>query len=315
MQNSLVTNMDIGFSLNTNRIILIAPIEGNRRDINSLKQGYERYYEDEAIKCFKCWRKNAGWLSDIEIYAICPTKHGISDSTKKIFNELKVNYIENYEPETSDYLNGYWNIPLVGKWVEDNFDYDISIKIDLDMYIIKELPKRLFELQNLPLVGRYDEKSSKHKTNKLLFPEIYGPPFDTGLVISRKEDKFYNIFYDVLKKLTLEYQNGLFDDKEKYGFSVGPNGLDYGVIEEFAISILNVERPDYIKSIAKYNLGEFYVGIEEYTDQELESIYFFHEHLPCKEAGYDGNRMRLKYTQRMLKNGVSSKEIRLDSCD
>lgn len=315
MQSFLETITGIGIFLNTNKIILFAPIERNLNDINTLKQGYERYYELEAIKCFKCWRRNAGWLSDIKIYAICPTANGISEDTKKAFKELNVEYIEHYIVETDSYLNGYWNIPLVGKWVEDNLDYNIAIKIDLDMYAIREIPRSFFKIDGLPLVGRYDEKSAKHQTNKLDFPEKYGRPFDTGLVISQKESKFYSKFYEILKKLTAEYEDGYFANKDKYGFSVGPDSLDYGVIEEFAISLLNTENPTFIRAISKYNLGEFYVDVDDYSDEELDNILFFHEHLPNKEVGYDGNRMRLKYTKRMLAKGVKHKEIRLDNCD
>lgn len=301
--------------LSTNKIILFAPIEGDLVDINTRKQGYNRHYEQEAIKCFKCWRKNAGYLSQIPIYAICPTRNTVTENTKKIFKELNVTYIEAYHDETESYLNGYWNIPLVGNWVEQNLNYEISIKIDLDMYIIKELPKRFFELKNLPLVGRYDEDSAKHAANKLNFSKKYGNPFDTGFVISNRTDFLYKIFYEELKLLTSEFQGGAFEDSCRYGFKIGKGSSDYGVLEEFAMNLVNEKYPGLIKELVKYNLGEFYVGVDQYSDDEIDNIYFFHEHIPNTEPGYDGSRARLNYVKRLISNGVPHSKIRLDNCD
>jgi hypothetical protein len=283
---------------------LITTIEGDLRDINTLKQGYYRCYEQEALQCFYEWRKNGGWLKDIPIYTIALTKQTISKETREKFKSLNVTYIENYHPETEKYKNGYWNIPLSGKYFEENLTEEIFIKTDLDMYLIKPLKKELFDLQpGYTTVGRYDEMSAKHNTNKLTFPSKYGQPWDTGFIISKRETKFFTNFYEKLKQLTLEYESGIFESK--YNLHIKEHdedfGVDYGAIEEFAISVMNTDDKVKLKEINKYNLGEFYAPIEIYSDEEVENIYFFHEHIPYTEPGYDKIKTRIDYKKRVNK--------------
>lgn len=283
-------------------VALITAIEGDLLDINTRKQGYYRQYEQEAIKCFTEWRKNGGGLRDIPIYTIALTNHPASRTTQRILEDLGVTYIEDYHPETENYQNGYWNIPLAGKYFEERLSVDTLIKIDLDMYLIKPMERFLFSLEHrIPLVGRYDDDSAKHDTNKLIFPARYGRPWDTGLIISHRESGFYAAFYDKLKQLTAEYEAGIFEDK--YGLRVKRQdddiGVDYGAIEEFAISVMHTDDKVPLREITKYNLGEFYVPIDSYTDDEVPGIYFFHEHIPCSELGYDKTRTRINYKKRM----------------
>lgn len=285
------------------RIALITTIEGDLRDINTIKQGYTRHYEQEAVRCFTEWRKNAGWLKDIPIYTIALTKNGISDNTKAVFQDLGVTYIEQYHPETETYENGYWNIPLSGKYFEEHLTEDILIKIDLDMYIIQPLPETLvISCVTNTLVGRYDDLSAKHNANKLTFPDRYGQPWDTGLVITKRVAKFYTQFYETLKQITHEYDTGVFENK--YGLHIKQHdddcGVDYGAIEEFAVSVMYTDMGVPLTPITKYNLGEFYAPIDIYTDDEVKQIYFFHEHIPCTEPGYDRLRTRVAYAKRMI---------------
>ena len=49
----------------------------------------------------------------------------------------------------------------------------------------------------------------------------------------------------------------------------------------------------------KYNLGEFYAPIDIYTDEEVQEIYFFHEHIPLQEIGYDKFKTRIEYFHRI----------------
>lgn len=281
-------------------IALITTIEQDLKDINTIKQGYYRCYEQEAIQCFTEWRANGGWLADIPIYCIALTSQPICESTKAKFDELNVVYIEKYYPETDQYQNGYWNIPLSGKYFEETLDEDIFIKIDLDMYLIKPLSKTLFS-SDIPIVGRYDESSAKHNTNKLTFPKKYGQPWDTGLVITKKSNLFFTRFYEKLKQITSEYENGLFENK--YNLHIKEfdedSGVDYGAIEEFAVSILYTDENIALQPIIKYNLGEFYAPIDIYTDEEVKHIYFFHEHIPYQEPGYDKIKTRISYFKRL----------------
>jgi hypothetical protein len=292
-------------------IALITTIEGDLRDINTLKQGYYRCYEQEALQCFSEWRKNGGWLSDIPIYTICLTKNTISEDTKNKFKSLGVNYIEEYHPETERYQNGYWNIPLSGKYFEENLKEDIFIKTDLDMYLIKPLKKQLFDLKpGYTTVGRYDEMSAKHNTNKLTFPSKYGQPWDTGFIITERKTKFFTKFYEKLKQLTLEYETGVFEEKYNLHIKQHDNdfGVDYGAIEEFAISVMNTDDKEKLKEINKYNLGEFYAPIDIYSDEEVDNIYFFHEHIPYTEPDYDKIRTRIDYKKRinLIENSINN---------
>lgn len=289
-------------------IALITTIEGDLKDINTVKQGYHRCYEQEAIHCFTEWRKNAGWLKDIPIYTIALTRQTISAETKAVFDDLNVTYIESYHPETEHYKNGYWNIPLSGKYFEQHLSEDILIKTDLDMYLIKPLKQQLFEFeQGYTRVGRYDELSAKHNTNKLTFPERYGQPWDTGLVITHRTTGFYTSFYHKLKQLTEEYETGLFETK--YGMSIKQHdndvGVDYGAIEEFAVSVMYTDDHAKLIPVFKYNLGEFYAPISIYTDEEVDDIYFFHEHIPFAEPGYDKIKTRIEYKKRIHKRESS----------
>jgi len=283
-------------------IALITTIEGNRRDINTLKQGYIREYETEAIQCFKEWRKNGGWLKDIPIYCIGLTSQTISEDTQKELEVLGVTYIEEYHAETENYQNGYWNIPLSGKWFEENLTEDILIKIDLDMYLIKPLPEDIVYInEGTTTVGRYDELSAKHNTNKLTFPEKYGQPWDTGLVITHKDTLFFSRFYNKLKQITREYEEGTFESL--YGLHIKEHdedqGVDYGVIEEFAVSIMYTDEGALLNPLFKYNIGEFYAPTSIYTDDEVLQIYFFHEHIPFQEPEYDKIKTRVEYFNRI----------------
>lgn len=287
---------------------LITAIEPNKQDINTLKQNYTREYETEAIKCFNDWRLNAGWLKDIPIYCLCPTKNDISEKTKNIFKSLNVNYIHNYIKETDEYENGYWNIPLMGKYFEEKLDENILIKIDLDMYLLKEIPKNIIN-SSKTIVGRYDINSAKHNLNSLFFPEnLYGLPFDTGLIISHKAEKFYEKYYNTLKLVTHQYNTSIKNNSQDifniYNIKVQgefEDGMDYGVLEEFSVNLLNLNTNNSIQGIEKYNIGEYYIPLSEYNDDEIKNIYFLHEHKPVTEPGYNGLKLLIEYKKRLSK--------------
>jgi hypothetical protein len=99
-----------------NNIALIAPIESDKTCINIVKNIVKtpRFFETEAIRCFKSWRENGGWLKDIPIYTLCSTGNGISDNTKKEFEKLGVTYIEEYANETKNYSSGFLTLPYCG---------------------------------------------------------------------------------------------------------------------------------------------------------------------------------------------------------
>ena len=165
----------------------------------------------------------------------------------------------------------------------------------------------------MPLIGRYDDLSSKHPLNRLHIPGKYGEPFDTGLIITERSLRFYQEFYNELAILDVDYHKGVFFKENKYGIIIEKGGLDYGFLEEFAISVLNLKKDKKFDYIKKYNIGEFYADLDSFSDEEVKSIYFIHEHV------YDDKPMdyllRLKYKKRKMKLGFSAEEILLDNCD
>ena len=108
-------------------ILLFAPIEGSGKDLNSLNYKMDRDFEAEAIKCFKCWRQNAGEFKNIDILTICPTDNDISEYCLNEFKQLNVKHVHiNLVPSTVKC--GFWNIPIVGKYVEEIYkEYDFFI--------------------------------------------------------------------------------------------------------------------------------------------------------------------------------------------
>ena len=255
-----------------NKIILFAPIEGNLKDINTTNNLFTRYFEEEAILCFKCWRENGGWLKDIPIITYCPTKNGISEKTKKIFKELNVEYIEEYQPLTSEFKCGFWNIPLVGKIIEsmDKYKDSFLIKIDLDMYLINELDKKLFK--NTPVITTHTLGHNFYIENNLK-----DDFFNTGFLISKASDKFYDKQF---KKL-LEMEKAFFDKniEEKFGLKVeyirNNNSLEYCLLEEICVNYMIKDGEKIFKILNNCLEGE-----EDESDKiKIDNIYFIHEHL------------------------------------
>jgi hypothetical protein len=252
---------------------LITMIENDDQNINNNSGEYveKRLYESEAIVCFTNWRKNGGWLKDIPIYTYCPTVNIISEDTKIKLKDLNVTYIENHISETDDYFCGYWNVPLVGKIFEETLEEDIFIHIDLDMNLIKPLSKELVDsvgTNEYVICGQYDDYTSNEQRAR---PPGWSNPFDTGFVISHRDSGFYSAFYSELKELTEtqdEIWNDNLSDRPLYD------------LEEYVIDKhFNLNMYPYIRPVQRYQIGEFYTPVNEYSDEEVEHIYFWHEHL------------------------------------
>jgi len=246
---------------------LIGAIESEFNDTNvntGICESCKRRLESEAIECFTAWRKNGGRLKDIPIYAVCPTKNTISDDTKKKFEELNVTYIEQYMPVTETFTSGFLNIPLIGMMMEEQLTEDILIKIDLDMNLIKPLPQSMFD--SGIVIGQYDDYCTKNQR----VPLGEHNPSDTGLIISPRESGLYKTFFEQ----TMHYMNSDDPDWMKVKAATG----DY-FLEEFVMDkIYNSGQYD-MTTVQKYQIGEWYTPVEEFTDKELKDVYFWHEHL------------------------------------
>lgn len=273
---------------------LITMIENNDNSINNQAGEYiqKRLYESEALICFKHWRKNAGWLKDIPIYTYCPTKNTISKETQEEFKKLNITYIENYVSETDEYFCGYWNVPLAGMILEKTLTEDIFIHIDLDMNIIKPIPKELVDSvinNEFIICGQYDDHCTKQQR---LIGEDWSNPFDTGFIISHRESGFYTFFYHALKEIT-ELRG---DDRWKTLCSDRP----LYDLEEYIIDKAYNENIYPIQPIQKYQIGEWYTPVNKLTDEELEKVYFWHEHILVSPE-YNKIQEKIDYFKRTKK--------------
>jgi len=268
---------------------LVTAIEGNDKNLNEQLGiiNQPRKFEEEAISCFENWRKNAGWLKDIAIYTFCPTKNTISEKTKERFKELNVHYIEEYQPITETFINGFLNVPLVCKLFEERLTEDILIKIDLDMSLIKPLPEEIVNSQVL-ICGQYDDYCTAQQRT---LTEGWANPFDTGFTISRRISGFYKYFFEVL----MDVMKGPDPLWEKVREQSG----DY-YLEEYVMDKIYNQKMWEVKPIQKYQIGEWYTPVKELTDKELQSVYFWHEHL-IPDAKYNKVREKVEYFNRMRK--------------
>ena len=259
---------------------LIGAIESEFNDTNvntGLCESCKRRLESEAIECFTAWRKNAGELKDIPIYAVCPTKNVISDITKEKFKELNVTYIEDYQKISETFTSGFLCIPLIGAMMEEQLTEDVLIKIDLDMNIIKPLPNKWLTSDPI-IIGQYDDYCTKHQREGIAEEN----PFDTGFIISKRDSGFYKHFFDMCMKYMLSDDPDWLRVKAQTG--------DY-YLEEWVVDRMYAMKSFDIKPVQKYQIGEWYTPVKELTDDELDDVYFWHEHL---EYDPEYNRMQEK---------------------
>ncbi len=268
---------------------LITAIEGDANNLNEQKGiiKNKRLFESEALLCFEAWRKNAGWLKDIPIYTYCPTLNIVTHETKEKFKDLNVTYIEEYQPITETFISGFLNVPLVGKILESQLAEDVLIKIDLDMNIIKPLPEELVNSKTL-VCGQYDDYCAAQQRK---MHEGWGNPYDTGFTISRRDSGFYHFFYDELME-TMNKHDPVWEEVRKVSG-------DY-YLEEYVMDKIAYTNVWPVQPIQKYQIGEWYTPVKEFTDEELKNVYFWHEHI-LHDPVYDKVREKVEYFNRMRK--------------
>lgn len=272
-----------------NKYALIAAIESDKKNLNNQKNiiKIDRMYEQESISCFTSWRKNADWLKDIPIYVLCPTKNTIKEETKKCFEKLNVVYIEEYHNIVEKFTSGFLNIPFVGKLFEERLTEDVLIKIDLDMNLIKPLPQSLVDSKQV-ICGQYDDYCTKQQRQ---LKENWTNPFDTGFMISNRKSGIYALWFNMVMNILED------EEKDKEWLSVKSQTGDY-YLEEYVIDKIFNEKLSDIKPIQKYQIGEWYTPVSEFTDDELKNVYFWHEHL-ISDPKYDKIRQKVEYFNRM----------------
>lgn len=281
-------NSKMRFNLNEKMMTfaLIGAVESEFNDTNvntGICEACKRRLESEAIECFTNWRQNAGWLADIPIYAVCPTKNVISEKTKSEFDKLGVTYIEDFHPITQTFTSGFLNIPLIGKMMEERLDVDVLIKIDLDMNLIKPLPKELVCSSEI-IVGQYDNYCTKHQREGI----AENNPFDTGFIISTRVSRFYDTFFKKCMQL-------MGSDDPDWLRVKAQTGEYY--LEEYAMDRIYAEKLHNITPVQKYQIGEWYTPVRHLSDEELDFVYFWHEHLEYDQE-YDKIREKIDYFKR-----------------
>jgi len=226
-----------------------------------------RLYEQEAIKCFTEWRKNAGNLKDIKIICYAPSKNLPSKETISKLKKLKVTYIEKYLPVSDRIEFGFFLVPLVGSIIEKEYPNKTLIHIDLDMNIIKPIPDKYFD-DNI-YIGQYDDISS---LTQRYYPK-WKNPLDTGFTISPTNSKFYEIYWEEFSDL---YFNKKYETEEPWLIQNHSN--KYFLEEYVADKLYNLQILD-IKPIQYYQIGEGYVNVDQLSDEQLNQTLFWHEHL------------------------------------
>lgn len=288
-----------GYITDPRRIALVVSVESNQNNVNLMTKTVQiqRFYEDEALRCFQSWRKNGGWLKDIAIYCVCPSKNTIKKDTQDKFKELGVEYIEYFDQNLFNYSSGFLTLPFVGQLFENKvqIDQDILVKIDLDMQLLKPLPREWFGFVNFgfTVVGQYDKYSIRDQ--RQAYPDFL--PFDTGLMITDKNNKFCDLWYKFCFKEYVIKTNQWQETKMKFG--------DY-YLEEFVIDYIYANKLAKVMPVQRYQYGEGYASIDTFSDEELKQLYFLHEHLYADKRmlisdEYNSLHEKMTYMKRIAK--------------
>jgi hypothetical protein len=282
--------------------ILFLVIESNNNNINNNNNNISvpRLFEDEAIKCCEHWRKNSGYLKDIDIICFAPTKNTPSLETINKLKKLNVIYIEEYL-EISEKLEwGFFLVPYVGKIIEERFPDSYLIHIDLDMNIIQPLDSSFFN-ENI-YIGQYDDVSSL--TQRDSKKNNWRNPLDTGFTISPPGSNFYLIFSDLFSDY---YFNKKYITDKKWINQDADNGTCF--LEEFIADKIYNEEILKVKTIQHYQIGEGYSSVKNLTDEQIVKIYFWHEHIyidPLSFYNEDRFMQKIYFNKKIreLKNGL-----------
>lgn len=245
---------------------LITVIEGNYNCINFKNDNTPRLLEDEAIKCFKSWRKYGGKLKDIDAYCICISGNTPTEETIKQLSILNVKYIEHYMPETKSFNNGWWNKPLGCSILEKQLvPYDFFIHIDLDMYLCKEI---CFDI-NHNMCLTYDINDAKdERACTSIFPKNF-KPFNTCFIVFKRIDFLFTKWYDCLRQLEYSFINDTHMYKKFF------IDIEYEKLEEGAMDILSITNN--IMQLKDIMFGETYTPL--CAMHNIKNVCFHHYHI------------------------------------
>ena len=118
--------------------------------------GNIREYYQECIRCIKSWRINGGWLKDIFIII---DYIGESLTQEQKDELISLNKVSIFSPEDNKNDNGFFDVHYSGKRIRDlNLDGVITIHIDLDMILLREIPVNFFSplIEKDLIIGGYN---------------------------------------------------------------------------------------------------------------------------------------------------------------
>ena len=228
-------------------------------DPKSLSNGSDtdgniREYYQECIRCIKSWRINGGWLKDIFIIIDYIGESLTQDQKDEL---ISLNKVSIFSPEENEKDNSFFDVHYSGKRIRDlNLDDVITIHIDLDMILLREIPVNFFSplIEKDLIIGGYNIEDYSLQRTPLFGNRI----FNTNLVITKsKEYSFFDFYEEMIK----EYENYM-------------GKLNYYSEETLVEKVLLNQEFNYLEQ-TYYEMGEGYANNLE----ALPDIYFWEEHI------------------------------------
>jgi hypothetical protein len=231
----------------------------------------ERNLEQELKNCIGHWKLSADYLKHIKFYVISPNKktRPSEETIDWINSQRNCKYVELDIPQKT-LPAGWFNVPLVGKWCDENLKEDYILHMDLDMFLLRDIPYDVLRLDNADAkVATYSEE----------FPddidEIDGikKQFVTCFTIAKRESKFYTKWAAEQTKLLKKWKKKKItkDDKEEW--------FKYCNLEEHAVDKLYADEKLEIEKLDNIQFGKNngYGSIVE-NIKYFDNIYFLHCH-------------------------------------
>ena len=234
-------------------------------DPKSLSNGSDtdgniREYYQECIRCIKSWRINGGWLKDIFIIIDYIGESLTQDQKDELISLNKVSIFSPEENEKDNKKdNGFFDVHYSGKRMRDlNLDGVITIHIDLDMILLREIPINFFNqlLKKDLIIGGYNIEDYALQRKPIFGDRI----FNTNLVITKNKEYSSFDFYEEMIK--------------GYKKIRSENKLNYYSEETLVEKVLLNKEGKYSEQ-TNYEMGEGYAN----NLDTLPNIYFWEEHI------------------------------------
>ena len=266
----LLLTVDDGNSLNNQRLL-------------KTNEFSSRNYINESIRCIKAWRRNGGYLKDIDIIVDYIGQSELSKEVLEIYSKYNVsgfNSYEKYKEILKEFDYGFIGVHLSGQELSFNLKNikPIIIHIDLDMELLQPIPDTFFVplLDKECIIGGYrDEDLPSQRTP--LFNEAI---LNSDMIITKRFDYsdfiIYPRFLHSIRQINKDYK--------KYQV---PSDKEYRLfdIEEYGVDKVYAENKDKFHVVKEdsYEQGEGYFEVQNI---DLTKVYFWHEHILDKPNDY-----------------------------